>query len=67
MFTSQETQDPESSVVNPGRLTQVLNFLTEVGRRVGISAADAIPVISIKILIFILLHLLKEKNEPLTE
>lgn len=47
MYAAQEAQDPDTAVVNPGRLTQVLNFLTEVGRRVGISAMENVPPISI--------------------
>lgn len=51
MHTSNETVNPENAVVNSGRLTQVLNFLTEVGRRVGLTAPDSIvPLVSIKIL-----------------
>ncbi len=48
MLTVQETQNPESAVINGGRLTQVLNFLTEVGRRVGMTAPDSVvPLVSI--------------------
>jgi hypothetical protein len=50
MYTTQETQDPETAVLNAGRLTQVLNFLTEVGRRVGLSGGDNVPPVSILIL-----------------